>query len=461
MAMAGASLTYWLWWAGSVGVGIALLLTGLWALYAGRLHGRLCPRCRYDLANIAGLRCPECGYQAKRTGKLRGRPRHPWIALFCFLLLNTGALLLVWRQSQTSWSGMLPDRVLIMLLPIAGGPDGAVWNEVHLRVLTKEFSVSEQRMLIERCVRGDYSMRPPEPAWRARYGKLLRVWRDTGPPDELVSLLYDVPVALELVTRPLWPEETEICVQARVEDWWPKRTEIRLTAQPDVADVEPMTFIRTGHYAPPSRFAMFVPPPGKGEHAIEYTVAVEHRGVDEKEDWESAGVMRRTVTVRVERGINDVLPAAEDAVLDEMIADLFSIGIARWESGVSPVRVYFEPERTFVPAFEGVAVGASVRILHDGKVVRSMNLWWLGGPQNVSPDEWSLGWEVPWEDVKTLTTAPGDDDLWSVQVVGLQDVALRVIGAKKYWSGEVTVPTTVMEREGEAPPVPWRLVGND
>lgn len=459
--MAGTSLTYWLWWAGSVGVGVLLLGIGLWALYAGRVRGKVCPRCQFDLTNIEEPLCPECGEDTSRARKIRGKPRHPRIAIACFLLLNAVVALGVYRQMLSSWGEMLPDRVLIALLPMANSPDNSIWRETHRRIVAHEFSLDDQRALIERCLKGDSGAKPLDAQWRESYGWLLRRWRDSRPPVELLHLLYRVPVALELVTRDVWPRDVRVCVQVRVEDWWPPGTEIRLTAQPNMPGAEAETFIRTGYYMPVSRFALFLPSPAEGSHTVDYAVTVERRSISGTEKWEHVGIEHRAVSFDVAGVMDEVLPPAEEPVLDEMIAKLFSVGIARWESGISPVRVYFEPERTFVKEFAGVAVGAAVRVLHDGKVVRSMNLWWLGGPQNASPYEWNLGWEVPWEDVEAMLAAPGDDELWSVQVVSLPEVALRVPGAKRYWDGAVTVPTQVIEREGEAPPVPWRRASKD
>ena len=459
--MAGASLASWLWWAGSVGVGALLLAVGLWALYGGRPRGRVCPRCHYNMTQINGLRCPECGYEARRLGQLRARPRHPRFAILCFLLLNIGVGLAVARLFYPSWQAMMPDHGLVLLLPIAGGAEGPIWQEAKLRIITGELSDSAQRSLVSRCVRGDYGARPLSPQWRERYGALLRTWTASKPGLEFEELLYEVPVQLELLTREHWPENTELCVQARVEDWWPLQTEIKLTAQADVEGAKSETFIRTGQYQPASRFAMFLPPMDEGAHEITYTFAIARRQPKVSEHWEDVSVEEHTVKLHVKGKMDHVLPPAMDVELDRRMADLFSIGIGRWESGISPVRVYFEPERTFIPEFEGMAIGVSVRVLFKGRVARSMNLWWLAGPQKVSPHEWNLGWEVPWEDLETLTTAPGDEGLWSVQVVALQEVALRVVGAKRYWEGAVTVPTTVIEREGEAPAVPWMRVDQE
>lgn len=455
--MGGSTGIYWLWWAGSVGVGVVLLAVGLWALYAGRPRGRVCPRCHFDLSGSAARQCPNCGFTAKREKAFRARARHPFLAATCFVLLNVGVVLGLYVQFQATIMSRLPTDVLIQLLPASFGRDSAVGHELYVRIITMKMSKEDQRALAERCIAGDFHGEPISDEWQARYGELLVTLRRYTPiEDTLLEPAYALPMALQVVAREHWPSGAELCVQVGVQDWWPKGTEIRLTATPDVPGVEPTQFVRTGWYMPANRFALFLPAMSDGEHEIAYDFKVERRHIARGGDWQDVGTLRESVHVTISGAMDDVLPPVHDAELDDILAELFSTGIARWEGGISPVRVYFMPEQTFTSKFEGVAIGVSVRVLHDGKVARDMKLWWLGGPQNRSLESWSLGWEVPWEDVETLTTAPGDDGEWSVQVVSLQNVALRVVGATRYWAGDVQMATDVIEREGDAPPVPWR-----
>src|SRR4051794_34257850 len=55
--------------------GAALLL---WSLFWDRARARRrCPKCWYDMAGIASLRCPECGREARAERRLR-RTRRRW-----------------------------------------------------------------------------------------------------------------------------------------------------------------------------------------------------------------------------------------------------------------------------------------------------------------------------------------------------------------------------------------------
>src|SRR3954469_17175546 len=70
--------------------GIVLLL---WSLFRDRARGRRrCPKCWYDMAGTPGLRCPECGRQA-RSQKRLSRTRRRWrLALVAAALAGAGLL---------------------------------------------------------------------------------------------------------------------------------------------------------------------------------------------------------------------------------------------------------------------------------------------------------------------------------------------------------------------------------
>ena len=63
-------------------IGGAMLLAAaavaLRALFADRSRGRRrCPKCWYEMTGVAGLRCPECGREARGERKLLRTRRRP------------------------------------------------------------------------------------------------------------------------------------------------------------------------------------------------------------------------------------------------------------------------------------------------------------------------------------------------------------------------------------------------
>lgn len=106
----------WAFWVGGAAAG----LIGLWvlwcAMFADRARGRRrCSKCWYDMAGVPGLKCPECGREAKRERQL-GRTRRRWrLALgACVLLGIAVGLGSTPRVVEKGW-GAAPLWVLVLL----------------------------------------------------------------------------------------------------------------------------------------------------------------------------------------------------------------------------------------------------------------------------------------------------------------------------------------------------------
>lgn len=98
----------WAFWIGSILVA-AVGLWALWrALFSDRARGRRrCGKCWYDMAGVPGLKCPECGREAKREKQL-GRTRRRWgRAVFaCVLLSAAGGLAVTPRIVESGWDAV-------------------------------------------------------------------------------------------------------------------------------------------------------------------------------------------------------------------------------------------------------------------------------------------------------------------------------------------------------------------
>lgn len=126
---------------GLVGAGGAALLA--WALLADSLRTRRaraagglrqCPRCWYDMAGVGGLRCPECGREAKHERSLaRARRRWRW-GVAAVLLLGTGVGMGVYPRARGGvWHRWVPDGVVIRLIPHTTA-DGWALDEIMRRL---------------------------------------------------------------------------------------------------------------------------------------------------------------------------------------------------------------------------------------------------------------------------------------------------------------------------------------
>ena len=119
----------WLWWlSGALVAAIGLLILFL-ALFKDRSRGRRrCPKCWYDMAGVPGLRCPECGREAKAERAL-GRRRRRWRgAGVGAVLLAIGVAGAAWPQyNSREWVRLVPSVILAWWAPLERTGNGASW----------------------------------------------------------------------------------------------------------------------------------------------------------------------------------------------------------------------------------------------------------------------------------------------------------------------------------------------
>lgn len=76
---------------------------------------RRCPRCRYEMEGVPGLRCPECGKEHKRERKLLYKPRRKRaFALVALLLLIAYGGHLGGRAVDDGWTTIIPSTALVV-----------------------------------------------------------------------------------------------------------------------------------------------------------------------------------------------------------------------------------------------------------------------------------------------------------------------------------------------------------
>lgn len=116
-------MAWWVWtcWVGAGVAGVLALAVLYVALLRDRSRGRRrCPKCWYDMSGVPGLRCPECGREARREkGLFRTRRRLGLAAagVVLGLVSHVGAGM-PWAVENGGWTRLVPDTVLGWVLPL-------------------------------------------------------------------------------------------------------------------------------------------------------------------------------------------------------------------------------------------------------------------------------------------------------------------------------------------------------
>ncbi len=108
----------WVAWT-LVGVAALAFAVGAWAVRGDPSRGRRrCPRCAYDMGGLTGLRCPECGRDA-RAERALFRTRRRWRTAGAAGVVCLAALVaLGWHAvSAAQWLRISPNSLLV---PLAG-----------------------------------------------------------------------------------------------------------------------------------------------------------------------------------------------------------------------------------------------------------------------------------------------------------------------------------------------------
>ena len=112
--------TAWIWWAAALLLGAGGLWLAYRSLLADRSRGRRrCRKCWYIMDGLDSLRCPECGWEAKRVRQLhRTRRRWRWFAVSVILLIGAYACYLTPKGQRNGWETVMPTSVLVFIAPI-------------------------------------------------------------------------------------------------------------------------------------------------------------------------------------------------------------------------------------------------------------------------------------------------------------------------------------------------------
>jgi hypothetical protein len=112
----------WILWTLGGTLTILSLIVLARALFRDRAKGRRrCPSCWYDMTGVQGLRCPECGRQARKERHLL-RTRRRWgRAALASLTLLLGSAALAWPAARARGPiTLVPTFILVRLTPKVG-----------------------------------------------------------------------------------------------------------------------------------------------------------------------------------------------------------------------------------------------------------------------------------------------------------------------------------------------------
>ncbi len=129
---------------------VGLVLT-TFAFFRDRSRGRpRCPKCWYDMSGVTGLRCPECGRDARRPKRLlKTRRRWRRAALGCVLIVIAAAAFCGQRIYEKGWVKGLPNAGYAAALPWLESNEGM--KELQSRINDGELRQWEYRLLVRQC----------------------------------------------------------------------------------------------------------------------------------------------------------------------------------------------------------------------------------------------------------------------------------------------------------------------
>lgn len=511
--MPTASITDWLILIASL-LGMALFGAATWwSFYAdnGRRRRR-CPKCWFNMKHTAGLRCTECGYAGRNEADLHRRRRRPvigFLAIFgCALVGARG----IDHLRVEGWGGYMPTPVHVALLDGGGIGFREADAELRRRAIDGQIDPATWRDILAGTADGSPDAPVGSPAWIGRHGQwALRAWEALvatgdgelarGARDTILRIATSYPPEIDLDPPPRWPAGRAVPVGVIVREAWNVPMPMRLVVSPERG--RPVAFARFGPAIQQRSFTLDLPamPPGRHRIQIEFEMA---RSLDAGTPWTGDLTTTVTTVLTVEDGEDagdtddttderDTADDAQDATDDDtrvasagsgdpapvfppraddasppdrpglvpepvddpamaaIISRVFDNGIVQWADGSLPVRITINRRRTHVAAMNDVAVGLEVELRRNGRLGRTLELWWMAGNVPTRANEW----EVPFVDDSVLLPPATDEDRWELIVRGREDLALRVPGARYHWVGEFTRPVPVVLRRGMAPSRGW------
>lgn len=443
-----------------------------WALFSDRPRGRRrCPRCWQDLTHTPGMTCNECGFTAGRQADFDHTRRRWAVAAGAVATCVALAGWVYWITADRHWTSYAPTGVLLTALPFTQDPSGNVSRELGGRASRGQLDSDQWARLLRRCVRGDLWTRPVDEDWQEKYGNFILAGRARIDDDdelewsEPVRLeLLELPPAIELRTRSVWPIESEPHFLFQMRDWWPVGPDCRISVTPRLEGAEPEIFFRSGRRLPWSSLSFAVPGIDPGVEEVVFDVRVDRR-IDASEPSEASALAANddarwrtmseesiSVPVRFVEPAQAVLEPDSSLDLTQAVVATFNWGVVKYaQGGPGPVRFYFNRSPTNRTDFEGAGIGVRIELMKGDLIARRLDMWWLAGSMaNQNPVASAVVVEDP-----ALLDQVDDGPGWTVRITGDPELAMRAGDATRYWSGQFHLPLSLRVRDQEAPELRW------
>jgi hypothetical protein len=407
----------WDWWIGAMAIGLAVAAAGLllWALFWDRSRGRRrCPRCWYDMKGVPGLRCPECGSDARRESRLlKTRRRWRWVGA-AMVLVVASAPLCGWLQYQRDgpdwWASRVPTVLIIAKLPEAGTPPSPDPKTGKLM-----YSVWEREMA-RRATAGHLR------DWHWRWAiKRTRIFR----------------------TREVWPALVPVRVGVWPPSWIggnieavPRLGQLRSVSRWSGLSISGTNWNR--HVAMERNQTLGLLP--EGEHHLEFDVEIDLEGWSSMfiypgsrppraETWK--GMVR--LPVRIAPAEEQVMTPATDQALDDAARRAVRITCYTWSGGAT---ISLFVDQRGHRELDGIALGCIIEVVRDSEVVESRCFW----PESAAESEAALMNRISSEVLSGLPREELLSGRWSLRVCGDHVASLREFDCDRYWAGRFEVP---------------------
>ena len=409
------------------------------------------------------MTCSECGHTTTNEKHFLRTRRRLVPALLAAIVASAAASYAIERGNQRGWLALMPTRVVLMSLPFSGDSHASLTTEITMRIGRRTMTDGQVRSLVKRCLRGDMLARPVSPEWERKYGTLLANCRGVLPEGfGLDEELLKLPAHVELTSHRSWPEDAPICLRLDVREWWPAGTQCRVTLTPQWDPDDPITIWRDAAPRSPARpgprnrnrvraYPLIIHDPPGGTR-LEFDVVLERLVPGENPSWEENRSEAMIVNVKRTGSLSETLQPSANEALQAAMKATFGLGVVKWTSGRSPLRVRFDRRQSYeVDTDQDIVIGAVVDIMHADTLARRLELWWPL-PPTTSND---ISYVVAYEDEELVKGVNAEDDQWAMLVRGDPAVALRAGTGTTYWAGEFTVPLSIQKVETVAPRKYW------